>query len=516
MININKKFFLIIFVFCFVVFLFTNDGHRYTFDEDLAHQQLKKITSLEPDPDFVYGESRKYYEYPELFPPLKNKRPFCENYVVCSYENIGHTITQIPFFLINQNFSVLEKDFFWTTDDFIDPHYVFWRNSMDPSIVFLELTYGPIFISLSIGVFFLICQTFNISRKVSIFTSFIFAFATPIWAYSQTSLNVVPLIFFTLFSYFMYRKYQISNSKKHLIFCSLILGFAFLIRTDVVLFIIPIFFLQIFETIRKNSNIFNLFLFSITPIIFYVIYQQIKAIKFQKITSSVSSIPIGIPGNHSTLFYEGFLGLFISPSVGLFMFSPILFSVFFSFVDFFKNHKKECLLFISFFVLFIVFYATLRDWHGLNGWSARYVIPLVPFMLIPLAYSLEIRKNKILKIILAIPISFGVFTNIIYVLQDVSWFVWGQFGGSTGLYGIGKMTRAQMRLDPSVIWTFDNSQITHSFLELIQRPQIDIFLYKILGPELYALSLILLLGSIFFLLIHTLWKSNALISKNSS
>jgi len=506
--SIDMRFFLIIFTTCLIVFIFTNDGHRYTFDEALAQIQLKKIVSMEPDPDFKPGESRKYYEFPELFPPQKNKRPICENYILCSYDRVGHTLTLAPFFIINQKLSILEKDYSWTSSDFTDPHYVFWRNSMDPDIVFLELTYGPTFLSLSVAIFFLICRTFDFSRKISLTVSLIFAFATPIFAYSQTSLNVVPLIFFVLLGYYFYRKFQLNDSKKNLLACGTVLGFAFLVRNDAVLFIIPLFFLIIYDIVIKHTKFPSIFFFSIIPIFSFLFLKFIIIpIRFVEASIPVPVNPKIIPGTHTTPFFEGAVGLLFSPGVGLLIFSPVLFTIFFSFVDFFKNNKKECILFLSFIILFLVYYSTLNNWNGLNAWSARYLLPLIPFMLIPLAASLEKRKSKILRLLLSIPISFGILANIVYVLQDVSWFVWGRFGGNTGLYGLGKMTRAQMRLDPSVIWTFDNSQLTHSIIELIIHPQIDIFLLKIMGTEIFLSVLISLLGMMAFLIIYLLKKS---------
>ena len=46
----NLNFLLILFTIFFTIFLFTSDGHRYTFDEDVAAQQSKRLATLSPDP----------------------------------------------------------------------------------------------------------------------------------------------------------------------------------------------------------------------------------------------------------------------------------------------------------------------------------------------------------------------------------------------------------------------------------------------------------------------------------
>ena len=49
----TNKIFLLIFGICFIVFLFTSDGHRYTVDEYLAEEMSLRMVTLEPDPSFV-------------------------------------------------------------------------------------------------------------------------------------------------------------------------------------------------------------------------------------------------------------------------------------------------------------------------------------------------------------------------------------------------------------------------------------------------------------------------------
>ena len=49
----NRNHVLIIFTLFFIIFLFTSDGHRYTFDEDVAAQQSKRMVTLSPDPSFL-------------------------------------------------------------------------------------------------------------------------------------------------------------------------------------------------------------------------------------------------------------------------------------------------------------------------------------------------------------------------------------------------------------------------------------------------------------------------------
>ena len=91
---------LIVFSLFFIIFLFTSDGHRFTFDEDVTSQQSKRIATWSPDPSYVQGESRYFFEYPWLFSPDnpdQKQRSICLNAILCSHGTIIHSLTQVPF-----------------------------------------------------------------------------------------------------------------------------------------------------------------------------------------------------------------------------------------------------------------------------------------------------------------------------------------------------------------------------------------------------------------------------------
>ena len=244
-IHFDKKIPILIFIICFTVFVFSNDGHRYTFDEDVAYQQSFRIATWENDPSYIQGESRPFFEYPYLFPhdlPIYQGRPLCENGILCSQASIIHSVTQAPFIFLNHTFNFISDEIKWDFEEFNDHHYVSWRNSENPDFIFLELFYGPLFTALSVSVLFLICRSFGISLKNSILVSFIYGFSTVAWAYSQTSLNSPVEIFFALLAYYFFRRWNTNNSPRYLVLSGVSFGFAFLTRSDAVLIIIPVFF----------------------------------------------------------------------------------------------------------------------------------------------------------------------------------------------------------------------------------------------------------------------------------
>ena len=522
----NSKITILIFFIFFTVYLFSSDAHRYSFDEDTSAQQSLWLATLTPHPDFVLGESKTYFNYPELWPSEATQRfATCTHELLCSSTAIGHSITQIPFIWINQTFGVFQDSNFWDTSDFDHAHYVWWRNSINPDFTFMELFYGPLFSALSVTVFYLILRSFNFTQKNSILVTFLFGLSTIVWAYSQTTLNVVPQLLFVLLSYLFFKRFQKSQSAKDVIFTSASLGFTFLIRPDGILIII-ILSIFTFLLIKQSKSKLNYIWYMIPVSSFVFLFDYIEFIRkgsfliarsaeksfnhLQLVVSDVkTSVIVESQVVAPVLIYsplEAFFGLLFSPGVGLFIFSPILFLSLFTFTDFYKNHKKETFLFIGVIGTFLLYYSFImtNTWHGLVGWSARYLILLIPFLLIPLAATLEKRTNKIFLSIILFLGSLGVLFNLVWLVQDVSWFVWAGMGESKyGLYSLPSLGWS-FRISPLVLWTFEFSQLTNSIFLAFTHLQLDIFLVKLLTPIGYIISFVGILGSLLFSLFRLL------------
>ena len=502
----DTKIFLTLVCFAIFVFILSSDGHRYTFDEHATTEQSSWILNMSPHPDFVQGKSKVFFNYPLYFPDSMNFREVCMNGILCSNIEIGSSIIQIPFLFLNQNFNFITSEtLILTSDNFPDPHYIYWRNSLDPNTTFLELFFSPIFAGLSVGVFYLITRLYGLSNSTSVILSIFYGFATPVWAYSQTSLNIVPAAFFLLLGFLLLKKFLNTSSTIQLILSGISLGFAFLVRNDMILAIGPMFIFFLFHIIQKPNKIKNS-LSLIFPLIgSYAIKKIIDYIRtgdYMYITSSkLVTVDPDIP--HAAQMFA----MLFSPGVGLFIFTPILFTVIVSFVDFFKNYKKESILFISMLILPVVIYGNIIYWHGLGAWSERYLYFIIPFLLIPLGFSIEKRKNKLFKIILIILASLGAIFNLSYLVTDVSWFIWGLMGTGKGLYGLGSVVNP-LWVNPLVIWTFEFSQLTHALRYPFVSFNPDIYLLNVWGPQFYSIFSIVFVGGFVSILVKLIRKSS--------
>jgi len=496
--NVDRKLFLLIFIITFTIFTFTNDAHRYTFDEDIAQRQTMRIITLQPDPLYVEGESHVSFEFPEL---ANLATPLCRNAIWCSGVYVGHTLTQIPFVFINNNLNIVtQKTVLLTNEDFNDPHYIMWRNSLDPDFTFLELFYGSIFSSLSVAVFFAMCELFGYRKTTSLSLTTLFAFSTMVWAYSQTSLNLVPVSFFVIFGLFFFIKYLKIKSLMNLLLSGLTLGFAYMVRPDAILSIGIVLLFLVLYSLKTNRKAKSLLSFVIPVSVLVLITRGIDFLRYDAGPILGSNIP-----ENTFPLHIGAIGLLFSPGVGIFVFYPILILCFLGFVDFYKRNKFESLLFLSLITVSVVFYGTIEYWHGMNAWAARYMLTIIPLFLIPLGATLENRNNKIWVVVLVLA-GIGFLSNVVYVIQDENWFVWGIWGSERGLTSLG----VGLNIHPAAMWTLEYSQLTHSIITAFTNLQPDIFLLKLFGGQLYTAVVIGVLAPLVFFVIHLLRKETRL------
>ena len=95
----NKKTFIVLIIFSFSIFIFTSDGHRTSFDEDVHQLGTLRLVTLEPHPLFVEGDSKMLFEWPSQFPNPVGA--ICQNELLCSQGRIGQNILQYPFVFLS-------------------------------------------------------------------------------------------------------------------------------------------------------------------------------------------------------------------------------------------------------------------------------------------------------------------------------------------------------------------------------------------------------------------------------
>jgi hypothetical protein len=87
----------------------------------------------------------------------------------------------------------------------------------------------------------------------------------------------------------------------------------------------------------------------------------------------------------ATPVYVGLYGLLLSPGKGALWYAPALLLLFVSWPLFWKKARPEAFFCLAVVAVHTLLYATVQEWPGGGAWGPRYLIPVLPFALLPLA-----------------------------------------------------------------------------------------------------------------------------------
>ncbi len=93
----------------------------------------------------------------------------------------------------------------------------------------------------------------------------------------------------------------------------------------------------------------------------------------------------GVPDDFNTPWQVGLYGLLLSPGRGLLWYMPVLLLGIAGMALRWRQQGREVLLALLLLLLHLVFYSRLDYWHGAGAWGPRYLVPIVPFVLLPAA-----------------------------------------------------------------------------------------------------------------------------------
>jgi hypothetical protein len=305
-------------------------------------------------------------------------------------------------------------------------------------VVTVGLFFNPLFISLTAVIIFCICIEVRPSNKIAFAVSIIYCVCSFVWPYNAT-FWVQPLQGFLLASsaYFI----LLTSHRNHSFLCNYVLerkrgsflfaglagvslGLSVFAHPTSLIFIPAFLVYSFFSVMRHQSRDFILLLIILGIVLLFA--GLTNYVRFHSFTE------FGY-GYFSTLAahygWKGLIGLLVSPGAGLIFYFPLAILLPLGAKYMYKENKSLFCLCLYIIIANWIYIGTLSfgfepaSWSGGIAWGPRYLIPVLPFMMIILASIFQnLKKSYYLKMIVIGLCIGGFYVNLSGVL------IWFQYG----------------------------------------------------------------------------------------
>ncbi|MEA3506801.1 MAG: glycosyltransferase family 39 protein [Elusimicrobiota bacterium] len=286
---------------------------------------------------------------------------------------------------------------------------------------------------LSVVCLFGIALRLNFKSRTALILALLFAFNTTAFLYARFNGNEPHLSLLLLGSFYFILRLKEKVSWGNVICLGLIISFLIMDHYAA----IPLAFITVSLIFirRKELELTRYHLFAIL----FMFLSSLLFCFYYNFARYGSPFITGYDGqNLSTPVYAGLFGLLFSPGKSVFLYNPLILLSLFWFRRFFRGRKN---IWLYYFIIFIplyrlLLYAHWHDWHGGLGWSSRRLLPVIPFLILPLGAALEnftsLKKYKKILIVFTIFASFLIQLLSIVVHYKYYWIA--IVGDMAGLY----------------------------------------------------------------------------------
>ncbi|HAL62529.1 MAG TPA: hypothetical protein DCP08_09005 [Chloroflexi bacterium] len=241
---------------------------------------------------------------------------------------------------------------------------------------------------------FLYLRRLGYSWEVGLLMALLFGLGTMAWPYSKYFFSE-PLTGLALLAaaYFLLR-FRETQTTRDLALAGTSLGLAIATRLATAaiapLFLLPLLAYSLPDRVSYRRLIPFLAAFLIPLILWGLLIGGYNYLRFENplVTGYLPEESFRAP------LLTGLAGLLISPGRGLFLYCPLFLALFPSFPVFLRRHRPEGLFCLSLTTIHILLYSKWFMWHGGHAWGPRFLVPIIPFLVIPLAPLVEGLRGR--------------------------------------------------------------------------------------------------------------------------
>ena len=263
---------------------------------------------------------------------------------------------------------------------------------------------NPVITALTCVVLYAFARAIGLAFYESLATTFVFGFATIAWPYSKGLYREALQSLCLLLAVYAVYKARVLPSQRWLWISGS--AFGFLALTKVAnLAMLPVFLgfiVFIFVPIWANWKILARWMRAIQAVIVFLI-PVIACLVFQGIINVIKFgdfLNIGPYNYGNPLPYfsfanliGGLVGLLVSFEKGLVFYVPPVLLFVPAWILFFFKNKIDAIFVLLLIVLHILFSASYVAWDGGSYWGPRYLVEIVPLMMLPLGFLWQVQNK---------------------------------------------------------------------------------------------------------------------------
>jgi hypothetical protein len=424
----DRKFVLLLFVFFFLINIISSGGHLDWWDGTEAFlvtesMVLKNTAKLDP------------------FVPSVKELGFNVNYTVYannamqsrSNANLSNTTLEPVYTVRSLLLSAVGVPFYLSG----------LLMNISPFLT-IGLLVNTLILSLTSLSIFCISTEVHQSRKIAFVLGLIFSVCSFVWPYIN-SFWVQPLQALILSSSLLFIlkvqhydksylcSYTVKYGRKRFYFSALsgfLLGLSVFAHPISLIFIPAFLVYTFFRVMRHDIKNFLLLVSLIALMLFFV--GLVNYARFGSLTDFGYGYFSSLAAHDG---WRGLIGLLVSPGVGLIFFFPIAVLLPLGAKYMYKDNRALFFLCMYIIIANWIYIGTLSygaepsSWSGGIAWGPRYLIPVMPFIMIVLgSIFMRLRKRRVLKAIVISLCLVGFYVNLSGVL------IWFQYGLMYGWY----------------------------------------------------------------------------------
>lgn len=270
-----------------------------------------------------------------------------------------------------------------------------------PSIHFLTrfstAMLNPLVSALGCALVFGFCTRFGFPTRSAVTLTLIYGLSTIAWPYSKTFYNEPLVTMFLLASVYVLVSRK-STDRTKLLLAGGLWGASILVKLTA-LIVAPALLLYLVargqEKGQHPRNLVRDLVLLLAPVLgsLSVIFWY-NAVRFGSgFDTGYRAVNWSLTGG-----VMGLYGLLFSPGRGLFLYMPIVILSVPALLNFYRQHKWDATLFSLIIAAYTLVHSAYNSWEGGGVWGPRLLLPMSPFLIIPLGSLLPaISKRKWLE-----------------------------------------------------------------------------------------------------------------------